>query len=68
MLGEVLKILEMIITIKKWIIHHHSGWQPITITFMETKGDTNSSSGIELDQTDLRPKGDFMTVVSHNTT
>ncbi|MED6146248.1 hypothetical protein PIB30_032748 [Stylosanthes scabra] len=31
-LGNVLKILEMIISIKKWIIHNQSGWQPITIT------------------------------------
>ncbi|MED6205831.1 hypothetical protein PIB30_021297 [Stylosanthes scabra] len=30
-LGNVLKILEMIISVKKWIIHNHSGWQPITI-------------------------------------
>ncbi|TKY61663.1 Meiosis arrest female protein 1 [Spatholobus suberectus] len=38
-LGDVLKILEMMITVKKWIIHHHCGWQPITITLMESKGD-----------------------------
>ncbi|XP_027349454.1 uncharacterized protein LOC113861052 [Abrus precatorius] len=40
LLGDVLRILEMVITVKKWIIHRHSGWQPITITLMETKGDT----------------------------
>ncbi|KAK7259142.1 hypothetical protein RIF29_24741 [Crotalaria pallida] len=49
-LGEVLQILEMIITNKKWIIHHHSGWRPITFADMETKDDTDSGSGVELDQ------------------
>ncbi|CAJ1873496.1 unnamed protein product [Sphenostylis stenocarpa] len=38
-LGDVLKILEMMITVKKWIIHHHSGWRPITIRLKESKGD-----------------------------
>ncbi|GMI98926.1 hypothetical protein like AT3G62200 [Hibiscus trionum] len=31
-LGDVLQILNMIIAMKKWIIHHQSGWQPITVT------------------------------------
>ncbi|KAL1350843.1 hypothetical protein HN51_014835 [Arachis hypogaea] len=36
-LGDVLKILEMIISVKKWIIHNHSGeWQPITITLEQS--------------------------------
>ncbi|XVF32979.1 hypothetical protein REPUB_Repub17cG0129200 [Reevesia pubescens] len=37
-LGDVLQILNMIIAIKKWIIHHQSGWQPITVTLPETNG------------------------------
>ncbi|XVF80756.1 hypothetical protein PTKIN_Ptkin15bG0100700 [Pterospermum kingtungense] len=36
-LGDVLQILNMIIAMKKWIIHHQSGWQPITITVPEAK-------------------------------
>ncbi|XP_022757727.1 uncharacterized protein LOC111304942 [Durio zibethinus] len=36
-LGDALQILNMIIAMKKWIIHHQSGWQPITITLPETK-------------------------------
>lgn len=53
-LGEVLKILEMIITVKKWIIHSHSGWQPIAITLKEIRDDAESSSAgsdVRLDQT-----------------
>ncbi|KAI4301578.1 hypothetical protein L6164_034842 [Bauhinia variegata] len=47
-LGEVLQILNMIITVKKWIIHHPSGWQPITITLTENADDTGSRSGVVL--------------------
>ncbi|XP_041022120.1 uncharacterized protein LOC121263342 [Juglans microcarpa x Juglans regia] len=36
-LGDVLQILNMVISLKKWIITHHSGWQPITITLAESK-------------------------------
>lgn len=46
MLGDVFQILNMIITVKKWIIHHQSGWQPITITLTETRNDTGSGSGV----------------------
>lgn len=39
-LGDVLKILEIIITVKKWIIiHPQSGWQPITISLSEIEDD-----------------------------
>jgi len=38
-LGDVLQILEIIITIKKWIIPCHSRWQPITIPLTEAKDD-----------------------------
>ncbi|KAL9430523.1 hypothetical protein AB3S75_025834 [Citrus x aurantiifolia] len=41
-LGEILKILNMVITPKKWIIHHQSGWQPVTITLAEYKSDSGS--------------------------
>uniref|UniRef100_A0A2P2IRL0 NYN domain-containing protein n=1 Tax=Rhizophora mucronata TaxID=61149 RepID=A0A2P2IRL0_RHIMU len=36
-LGDVLQILNMTIALKKWIIHHHSGWKPVTITIQDTK-------------------------------
>ncbi|RDY03615.1 Meiosis regulator and mRNA stability factor 1, partial [Mucuna pruriens] len=50
-LGDLLKILELMITAKKWIIHHHCGWQPITITLMEsTGGNADSDFGVALDQ------------------
>lgn len=42
-LGEVLKILEMVITVKKWITHHHSGWQPITIGLIEESNDSDDN-------------------------
>lgn len=38
-LGNVLQVLNMIVSMKKWIIHHQSGWQPITITLVETQND-----------------------------
>ncbi|KAI3449339.1 hypothetical protein Pfo_006004 [Paulownia fortunei] len=43
-LGEVLRILNMIITMKKWIKHAPLGWQPITITLLETKHDIGNGS------------------------
>ncbi|CAL5352151.1 unnamed protein product [Camellia sinensis] len=39
-LGEVLQILNMIITMKRWIVHHPSGWQPITISLSDMNTDT----------------------------
>ncbi|KAL1809508.1 hypothetical protein ACET3Z_026498 [Daucus carota] len=39
-LGEILQILYMAINIRKWIIHHQSGWQPINITLAETNPDS----------------------------
>ncbi|XP_024018153.1 uncharacterized protein LOC21397034 [Morus notabilis] len=44
-LGEVLQVLNMIINMKKWITHHQSGWQPITITLAETKPDVGTETG-----------------------
>ncbi|KAJ7973135.1 Meiosis arrest female protein 1 [Quillaja saponaria] len=44
-LGDVLQLLNMITTVRKWITHHQSGWQPITISLAETKNDTVSTSG-----------------------
>lgn len=36
-LGDVLQILDMVITTKKWILHQQSGWQPVKITLPEFK-------------------------------
>lgn len=44
-LGEVLQILNMIITMKRWIFPHHSGWQPITISPTETDNDAGTVFG-----------------------
>ncbi|KAG8389619.1 hypothetical protein BUALT_Bualt02G0247900 [Buddleja alternifolia] len=41
-LGEVFRILNLIITMKKWINHAHLGWQPISITVSETKHDSGT--------------------------
>nr|KYP71737.1 hypothetical protein KK1_011007 [Cajanus cajan] len=50
-LGDVLKILEMIINVKEWIIHSCCGWQPITITLAESKGDdADSNFGVHVYQ------------------
>lgn len=35
-LGDVLQILNMVVSMKKWIITHHSGWQPISIALAES--------------------------------
>ncbi|KAI3695020.1 hypothetical protein L1987_78008 [Smallanthus sonchifolius] len=36
-LGDILQILNLATTGKKWIIHHHpSGWQPVSISLPET--------------------------------
>ncbi|CAJ1870762.1 unnamed protein product [Sphenostylis stenocarpa] len=35
-LGDVFQILNMLITHKKWIAHHPSGWQPLNIALPET--------------------------------
>ncbi|WOL10226.1 hypothetical protein Cni_G18980 [Canna indica] len=42
-LGEVLQILHRIITVKKWITPHSSGWQPLS--FHLPGADKNSGSG-----------------------
>lgn len=34
-LGDILQILNMVITIKKWIDHNQAGWQPIFINVVE---------------------------------
>ncbi|KAL2345526.1 hypothetical protein Fmac_006811 [Flemingia macrophylla] len=50
-LGDVLKILELTIKFKKWIRHNLCGWQPITITLIENKGDdADSDFGVDQDQ------------------
>lgn len=36
-LGDILEILDMVITRKKWILHQPMGWQPIKITLQEFK-------------------------------
>lgn len=41
-LGDVLRILNIILTVKRWIVHHPSGWQPLKITLAESN--TNSVS------------------------
>lgn len=44
-LGCVLQILNMIISMKKWILLHQSGWQPITIALEETKAEIGAETG-----------------------
>jgi meiosis arrest female protein 1 len=44
-LGDILQILNMVIGYKKWIIHHPSGWQPISITLSEIESDLWSAEG-----------------------
>ncbi|XP_014495955.1 uncharacterized protein LOC106757711 isoform X1 [Vigna radiata var. radiata] len=39
-LGDVLQILNMLITHKKWIAHNPSGWQPLSIALPETNPDS----------------------------
>ncbi|XP_015570591.1 uncharacterized protein LOC8274957 [Ricinus communis] len=44
-LGNILQILNMVIALKKWIIHHQSGWQPLTITLAEANCNLGSAAG-----------------------
>lgn len=43
-LGDVLQILNMLSTMKKWIVTHQSGWQPISITLAEMSTDINTET------------------------
>ncbi|KAE8699644.1 pentatricopeptide repeat-containing protein [Hibiscus syriacus] len=43
-LGDTLQILNMIVDMKKWIINHQSGWQPITVTLPETITETETDA------------------------
>lgn len=43
-LGDVLQILNMVITHKKWIIHQQSGWQPLILTLPESNPDSGVTS------------------------
>ncbi|GMJ09275.1 hypothetical protein like AT3G62200 [Hibiscus trionum] len=43
-LGDALQILNMVVAMKKWIINHHSGWQPITVTLPETITETETAA------------------------
>ncbi|XP_044482862.1 uncharacterized protein LOC123209543 [Mangifera indica] len=44
-LGDILQILNMVITIKKWIIHNQAGWQPFIIAVAECSPELGSTSG-----------------------
>ncbi|KAI4301662.1 hypothetical protein L6164_034915 [Bauhinia variegata] len=39
-LGDVLRILNMVVAHKKWIVHQQTGWQPLNITLPETNTDS----------------------------
>lgn len=43
-LGEVLQLLNMIITLKRWITRTEPGWQPIKITVEEIESDSSSNT------------------------
>ncbi|KAK7259031.1 hypothetical protein RIF29_24625 [Crotalaria pallida] len=44
-LGDILQILNMLMTQKKWIVHHQSGWQPLNITLPESNPDSGVVAG-----------------------
>ncbi|CBI39663.3 unnamed protein product, partial [Vitis vinifera] len=41
-LGDVLQILNMVISAKKWITHLQSGWQPVNISLPESNTDSGA--------------------------
>ncbi|WOG87214.1 hypothetical protein DCAR_0206437 [Daucus carota subsp. sativus] len=45
-LGEVLQILNMMITVKRWIIPCQSGWQPLVVTIAESSSDKSTDTSI----------------------
>ncbi|XP_044482466.1 uncharacterized protein LOC123208900 [Mangifera indica] len=45
-LGDILQILNMVITIKKWIIHNQAGWQPIIIAVAKCSPELGTKSGL----------------------
>ncbi|XP_071738996.1 uncharacterized protein [Rutidosis leptorrhynchoides] len=44
-LGEIFQILDLVIKVKKWIRHHPSGWQPVTVTPPETNLPSDPEKG-----------------------
>lgn len=44
-LGQLLQILNLLITNKRWIKHHPSGWKPVTITLTEGDAETSNNAG-----------------------
>ncbi|CAL0300151.1 unnamed protein product [Lupinus luteus] len=44
-LGDVLQILYMVVTHKKWIVHHQLGWQPLNVTLAEINSDPGAIAG-----------------------
>ncbi|KAK9040741.1 hypothetical protein V6N11_015881 [Hibiscus sabdariffa] len=49
-LGDALQIMNMIVAMKKWILNHQSGWQPITVTLPETITETDAETAARSDQ------------------
>ncbi|XP_044498719.1 uncharacterized protein LOC123220537 [Mangifera indica] len=45
-LGDILQILNMVITIKKWIVHGQTGWQPINIAVAELNTESGTVSSL----------------------
>ncbi|CAM8931210.1 unnamed protein product [Rhodiola kirilowii] len=45
-LGDVLQILDMIISIKKWISYNHPGWQPVIINLPQAERKAESTCTI----------------------
>ncbi|GAB4830633.1 hypothetical protein Ancab_020399 [Ancistrocladus abbreviatus] len=44
-LGDVLQIVNLLITTKRWIKHHQSGWQPIMVCVSKANTDTAGEAG-----------------------
>lgn len=61
-LGDVLQILNMVISHKKWIVHRQSGWQPLNITLPQA----NSDLGITADVNASKPGSGNRKVLEEN--
>ncbi|KAJ6359566.1 hypothetical protein OIU77_003719 [Salix suchowensis] len=59
-LGDVLKILNMVICYKKWIIPHQSGWRPLSITLAKKANSTTLAE--KANSTTLAEKANIITL------
>lgn len=41
-LGDIFRLLEIVVNIKRWMVHHKLGWQPVLVILPESKTDLHT--------------------------